>query len=133
MSQTALDKIKAIEEEAQKKIAALKQEAVTELVKKIAEAKSVLSALEEEYSSLTGKTLKGDKVPGTRRRLSPEEKAALAERVKEVVASHKDGVKLGKVVEELGESPNAVREAIKSLGKTVTTTGNKASTLYFAK
>lgn len=133
MLQTALDKIKAIEEEAQKKIAALKQEAVTELVKKIAEAKAVLSSLEAEYSSLTGKDLKGEKATGTRRRLSAEEKAALAERVKEAIKNHKDGVKLGKVVEELGESPNAVREAIKSLGKVVTTTGNKASTLYFAK
>lgn len=133
MSQTALEKIKAIEEEAAKKIAALKADAVSEVVKKISEAKAVLAALESEYSSLTGKDLKGEKVAGTRRRLSPEEKTALAETVKSILKSNKNGMKLGALVEQTGESPNAVRDAIKALGKNVTVTGNKASTLYFAK
>lgn len=130
MSQSALEKIKAIEEEAQKKIAALKSEAVSEIVRKIADAKETLAALEIEYASLTGKDLKGEPAGGKRRRLSADEKAALAENVKSTLGGAKSGLKLGDIVENLGHSPSAIRDAIASLGKAVTKTGNKASTRY---
>lgn len=132
MATTALDKIQAIQDEANKKIEALKAEAVTELVKKISGVKSELAALEAEYSSLTGKTLKGEKSGGTRKRLSAEEKAALVVTVGAIIKGAKEGISMGKIVEAAGESASAVRDAVKSL-KGVKTTGAKASTLYFLK
>ena len=75
MSLSALDKIKAIEEEAAQKIEALKQEAKTEIVKKLSDAKAAVAALEKEYEELTGKTVTGAKA--ARVRLSPEQINAL--------------------------------------------------------
>jgi len=58
----ALDKIKEIENKAAEEIKALRQSAVTELVKKIAEAKETLAALEKQYSELTGRDFTGAKI-----------------------------------------------------------------------
>ena len=134
------DKIKQIQDDAEAKILALKQEAASGIAKKLSEAKDRLKAaelevkqLQDEYALATGKTVKGEKVGGTRRRLKPEEKAALAEAVKATLKSFKDGAKLSDLVSASGESPSAVRESLKSLGKNVSKTGNKASTRYFAK
>lgn len=132
MSQTALDQIKQIQDEADKKIAALKAKAVSEVVQKIASAKAVLSALEEEYKSLTGKDLKGEKVQGKRRRLSAEEKAGLVETVRAILKGNKEGTKISAIVSQTGEPVSAVRIALASI-KEIRTTGNKASTLYFLK
>jgi predicted nucleic acid-binding Zn-ribbon protein len=132
MSQTALDQIKAIQEKADKEIAALKAKAVSEIVQKISAAKATLAALEEEYKELTGKDLKGEKVEGKRRRLSSEEKAALIETVKTILRGHKQGVKISAIVSQTGEPVSAVRGALASI-KEVKTTGSRASTLYFLK
>lgn len=132
MSQTALEKIKEIQEKADKEIASLKAKAVSEIVQKIAAAKATLAALEEEYKELTGKDLKGEKVEGKRRRLSSEEKAALVESVKAILKGNKEGVKISAIVSQTGEPISAVRTALASI-KEVKTTGNKASTLYFLK
>jgi len=131
MSQSALDKIKAIEEEAAKKIAALKQEAVSEIAKKLSEAKAVVAAIQKEYQELTGKTVTGAKV--SRVRLSPEQSKALVVTVEGIVkAAGKDGISMGDIAEKAGASDSAVRKAVKS-AKGIKTTGNKASTRYFAK
>jgi hypothetical protein len=130
MSLAALDKIKAIEEEAAKKIEALKQEAKTEIVKKLAEAKDVVAALEKEYEELTGKTVTGAK--STRIRLSPEQSAALVVKVESIIKSASNGISMGDVVEKAGASASAVRKAVKSL-KGIKMTGTKATTLYHAK
>lgn len=132
MSQTALSQIKAIQEKAEKEIAALKAKAVSELVQKISAAKATLSALEDEYKELTGKDLKGEKVEGKRRRLSSEEKAGLVETIKSILKGNREGVKMSAIVAQTGESVTAVRAAVASI-KEVKTTGNKASTLYFLK
>lgn len=132
MAQTALEKIAAIEAEAKTKIDALKAEATTELAKRIAGVKSELATLEAEYASLTGKTMKGEKAGGTRRRLSAEEKAALVATVSAIIKGAKEGIKMGDIVKQAGESDSAVRDAVKQV-KGIKTTGNKASTLYFAK
>lgn len=132
MATTALEKIQAIQDRANKEIEALKQEAVTELVKKISGVKSELATLEAEYATLTGKTLKGEKAGGTRRRLSKEEKEALVATVSAIIKGAKEGIKMGDIVKAAGESDSAVREAVKAV-KGIKTTGNKASTLYFAK
>ena len=130
MSLSALDKIKAIEEKAAKEIAALKAEAVSEVVKKLSEAKAVVAALENEYEELTGKTVTGVKSP--RVRLNPDQIAALAVKVEGIIKTAKDGISMGDVVEKAGASASAVRKAVKSL-KGIKTTGTKATTLYHAK
>ena len=129
MSLSALDKIKAIEEKAAQEIAALKAEAVSEVVKKLSEAKAVVAALEKEYEELTGKTVTGEKAP--RVRLSPEQIAALVVKVESIIKAA-DGISMGDVVEKAGASASAVRKAVKSL-KGIRTTGTKATTLYHAK
>jgi len=63
MATSALQKIKAIQEKAQKEIEAIKGEAVSEVVKRISEGKELLRSLEAEYTKLTGKTLKGERAP----------------------------------------------------------------------
>ena len=130
MSLSAIDKIKAIEEEAAQKIEALKQEAKTEIVKKLSDAKAAVAALEKEYEELTGKTVTGAKA--ARVRLSPEQSAALVTTVEAIIKAAKDGISMGDVVEQAGASPSAVRKAVKSI-KGIKTTGNKATTLYHAK
>ncbi len=136
MSQTALEKIQAIRENADKEIAALKAKAVSEVVQKIAETKAAyqhtLATLEDEYKKLTGKDLKGEKVEGKRRRLSSEEKVTLLETIKTILKSHKEGAKISLLVEQTCEPVSAVRAALASI-KEVKKTGNKASTLYFLK
>lgn len=132
MATSALEKIRAIEEEAANKIAALKSEAVSEVVKRISEAKAVLQELEAEYAALTGKNFKGEPAAGKRKRLSADEKTALIETVKAVLKGNKNGSKMSEIISGAGESASAVREALSKV-KGVTTTGNKASTLYFLK
>ena len=129
---TALQKIAAIEAEAKAKIDALKTEAQSELVKKMAAVKSELAALQAEYEALTGKPAKEGKAGGSRKRLSAEEKAALVLTVAEIIKAAKDGISMGDIVKGAGQSASAVREAVKQV-KGMKTTGNKASTLYFAK
>jgi hypothetical protein len=130
MSLSALDKIKEIEENAATQIASLKAQALSEIVKKLAEAKTAVAALEKEYEELTGKTVTGAKAP--RVRLSAEESAALVVKVGEIVKSAKDGISMGEIVEKAGASESAVRKAVKS-AKGIVSTGSKATTKYFAR
>lgn len=99
-------------------------------VKRLSEAKDLVADLENQYAELTGKTVKGEKAK--RIRLSSEQKAALAIRVGEIVKSAKDGISMGNIVKRAGAPDAAVRQAVK-LSKDITKTGEKASTLYFAK
>ena len=130
MSLSALDKIKAIEEKAAQEIAALKAEAVSEVVKKLSDAKAAVVALEKEYEELTGKTVTGAKA--ARVRLSPDQIAALVVKVESIIKAAKDGISMGDVVEKACASASAVRKAVKSI-KGIKTTGTKATTLYHAK
>jgi|GEM_PF-6805318 len=130
MSQSALDKIKAIEENAVKEIAALKAEAVSEVVKKISETKTLLANYQKEYEELTGKTVTGAKA--ARVRLSPEQSAALVTTVEAIIKSASGGISMGDIVGKAGASASAVRRAVKTL-KTIKTSGSKATTLYHVK
>jgi len=132
MSLSAIQKIAAIQDKANKEIEALKQEAISELVKKMAAVKGELAALQAEYESLTGKPAKEGKTGGNRKRLSADEKAALLLRVSEIIKNARDGISMGEIVKQAGESVSAVREAVKAV-KGVKQTGAKASTLYFLK
>jgi len=125
-----LDKIRAIEEEAKAKINSLRSEAVSELVKRIAETKTELATLESEYVRLTGRDLKGQKSEGVRKRLSSGEKATLVETVAAIIKSAKGGIGMGDIVKQAGESVSAVRSAVKQV-RGLKSTGVKGSTLYF--
>jgi hypothetical protein len=62
MATSALERIKAIREKAQKEVEAIKAEAVSELSKRIGEAREHLRSLEAEYAELTGKNVRGERV-----------------------------------------------------------------------
>ena len=132
MALPALEKIQAIQERANKEIEALKSEAVSEIAKKLSEAKSVVSDLERQYEELTGKTIKGEKSELSRKRLSKEQKSALVLAVTEIIKAAPGGISMGSIVKQTGESASAVRDSVSQVPG-LTKTGNKASTLYFAK
>jgi len=130
-----LERIAQLEQKHQEQIALIKGEAITELTKQLAEAKAVVANLTAQYEKLTGKKLTGDKAGGgkiTRKRLSTEEKTALVKLVAGIIKNAHDGVSMGNIVQQSGQSVSAVREAVKAV-KGVKKTGAKASTLYFVK
>ena len=92
----------------------------------------LLADLQRQYEELTGKTVKGEKSELSRKRLTKEEKSALVILVTEIIKSAKDGISMGSIVKRTGESASAVRDSVSQVPG-VTKTGNKASTLYFAK
>ena len=127
---SALEKIQAIQNRANREIESLKSEAVSDVVKRLSEAKSVVADLERQYEELTGKTVRGETAP--RKRLSKEQKDALVIRVGEIIQASKDGISMGDIVKRAGEAVSAVREAVQQV-KGLKKTGNKASTLYLHK
>jgi len=130
MSSSALQKIQEIQAKAEKEIAALKAEAVTDLAKRLSEAKEAVADLQRQYEELTGKTVTGEKaVSGTRKRLSAADKTALVERCAEIIKSA-DGIAMGDIVDRAGESVSAVRDAVSKVPG-LRKTGSKATTLYF--
>jgi len=129
MSST-LEKIQEIQAKAQKEIAALKAEAVTELAKRLSEAKAAVADLQRQYEELTGKTVTGEKAAsGTRKRLSAADKTALVASCADIIKSA-NGISMGDIVDKAGESVSAVRDAVSKVPG-VRKTGNKATTLYF--
>jgi len=62
MSLTALEKIKEIQSKAEQEIKDLKQQAVSEIARKLADAKSLIKDLEVQYADLTGKNVRGESV-----------------------------------------------------------------------
>ncbi len=131
IKQTTLDQIAAIEKEAAEKIDALRQSAVSELAKRLAEAKAVVKSLEAEYESITGKTIHGNKAGGTRRRLNKDEQAALEMNLRAILKSKSNGLKMSDLSKATGESVSAVKRALSRIP--YKTTGSKATTLYFSK
>ena len=130
MSLSLVEALKALDEEAETKKAALRQQYKTEIVKKLAAAKAVVADLEKQYEAATGKTVTGAKV--ARVRLSAEESAALVVKVEGIVKAATNGISMGEIVEKAGASESAVRKAVKN-AKGIKSTGSKASTKYFAK
>jgi hypothetical protein len=62
MAISALDRIKQIEEKAQKEIEAIKAEVVSEIAKRRSELLQELAAVDKQYQKLTGKTVRGERV-----------------------------------------------------------------------
>ena len=62
MALTALEKIQEIQARADQEIKELRQQAISEVVRKLSEAKALVKELEAQYTQLTGKNLKGESV-----------------------------------------------------------------------
>lgn len=73
MGLTALEKIQEIQARADQEIKELRQQAISEVVRRLSEAKALVQELEAQYTSLTGKNLKGETVE------APKAKSAKAE------------------------------------------------------
>lgn len=134
MSQSVIDKIQEIQRRAEEEIKAFRRQAVAEIVGRMSALKEELKALETQYAELTGKPVavaEASVAKATRKRLSGDEKAALVETLRAILARNPNGVSMGELVKEAGESVGAVRKAVASL-KTKTT-GAKATTRYFLK
>lgn len=134
MSQSVIKKIQEIQRRAEEEIRAFRRQAVAEIVGRITALKEELKTLETQYAELTGKPVAATEAPvakATRKRLSSGEKAALAEKLREILARNPTGVSMGELVKEAGESVGAVRKAV--AGLKTKTTGAKATTRYFLK
>lgn len=62
MGLTALEKIQEIQAKADQEIRELRQQAISEVVRRLSEAKALVKELENQYTQLTGKNLKGETV-----------------------------------------------------------------------
>ncbi len=134
MSLSVIEKIQEIQRKAEEEIKSFRRQAVAEIVHRMASLKEELKMLEGQYAGLTGRSLVEEEAPAVRanrRRLSNDEKAALVEKLREILAGNPTGVSMGELVKQTGESVGAVRKAVASL-KTKTT-GAKATTRYFLK
>jgi hypothetical protein len=72
MALTALEKIQEIQARADQEIRELRQQAISEVVRKLSEAKALVKELEAQYTQLTGKNLKGESVESARPARSPK-------------------------------------------------------------
>ena len=108
----------------------MKSEAVSDVVKRLSEAKSAVADLERQYEELTGKTVRGETAP--RKRLSKDQKDALVITVGEIIKVSKGGISMGDIVKQAGEPVSAVREAVHQV-QGLKKTGNKSTTLYLVK
>ena len=70
MALTALEKIQEIQSRAEQEIRELRQQAISEVVRKLSEAKALVIELEAQYIQLTGKNLKGEAVESGKPRSS---------------------------------------------------------------
>jgi len=145
MTLSTAEKIKAIQEKADLEIAALRQEAASELAKKLAEARDVVKKLEEEYESITGKPVRDNAASppqsheslGRARRLTVQETSELTAKITTIVKGCRTGVGIKEIKTHLQrEGIEAVKsqviKALKSIDG-LTSTGNRSSTRYFIK
>jgi hypothetical protein len=93
MAITALEKIKAIQEKAQKEIDAIKDEARSELSKRIGEAREHLRSLEAEYAELTGRSVRGERV---KKASASGPKAEISSEKLEELLKGKDGPRMNR-------------------------------------
>jgi transcriptional regulator with XRE-family HTH domain len=138
VSSPAIKRIAEIKSKADAEIAALRQEAISEIVKRLSEVKQEIRTLKGQYAQLTGKPLPGassssavNEDKPARKRLSPDEKEALVETVRGVLAANPNGISMGELVRNSGESIGAVREALSKVQ--TKTTGAKSGTRYFLR
>ena len=132
MSFESLSNIHEIPIQAHKEIEAQKAEAISAVTKKLSEAKAVVADLHRKYEELTGRPIREKKGSGSRVRLSSSEKAELVLKVTEIIKSAQKEISMGEIIKQAGASASATRDAVKKVHG-ITTTGTKATTLYFVK
>lgn len=86
MALTALERIQEIQAKADQEIKELKQQAVSEVVRRLADAKQLVKDLEAEYIALTGKNLKGETAT-SKNFVSPKNAFTTVERLKNVIST----------------------------------------------
>ena len=124
----ALEEMRKLELEYQERKRAIQGSVIQEIVRAIATKKQELAELESQYTSLTGKNLKGEKA-GVRRRLSSEDQQALKANVEAFLRSKPQGAKMKEIIASVGESSAAVRRAISQIAS-IRSEGAKAATVY---
>jgi len=127
MPLSALEKLAQLKAKYEADCVALKSEAISDVAKKLSEAKAVVADLENQYYDLTGKTVKGEK--GKRIRLTPEQKAELIGKVEQIIKSAKKPISMADIIKQAGASASAVRNAVVE-SKSIKKLGEKAGTLY---
>ena len=130
-NENAIDLIRAIQEEATKKIDALKADAVSELVAKIEVKKAELLVLTNDYEALTGIDITGKaKVGQKRQRMSDDERKTLFNIVLGVIEESKaEGVSMKTLLEKTGSKAFIIRPMLKDIPK-IKVTGERSSTVY---
>ena len=133
MATTANEKKFALKkqiEDLQKKMQELDQEAVHELKLKLADARKVVVALEDELAELTGKPSGETKVRRVRRPSITDE--ALKDQLLKVMANFgKEGMNAKQLAEKLHQDALRVRKFIASNPKTLKRTGSGPGTKFF--
>jgi uncharacterized coiled-coil protein SlyX len=118
-------------EELQSRLKELDQEAVQELRSKLAEARKVVTALEDELEALTGKTAE-PKVRVRRERRPSITDDALKDQLLKVMANFgQEGMNAKQLAEKLHQDPLRVRKFIKDNPKTLKRTGSGPGTKFF--
>ena len=133
MATTATEKKSALKkqiEDLQKKMQELDQESVHELKLKLADARKVVVALEDELAQLTGKPSGETKAKRIRRPSITDE--ALKDQLLKVMANFgKEGMNAKQLAEKLHQDALRVRKFIASNPKTLKRTGSGPGTKFF--
>ena len=114
----------------QKQMQDLDQEAVVELRAKLSDAKKVVSTLESELATLTGKPAGEPKAKRTRRPSITDD--ALKDQLLKVMANFgKEGMNAKQLAEKLHQDPIRVRKFITDNPKTLKRQGSGPETKFF--
>ena len=133
MVTTAIEKKSVLQKQIldlQKKMQELDQESVHELKLKLADARKVVVALEDELAQLTGRPVGETKVKRVRRPSITDE--ALKDQLLKVMATFgKEGMNAKQLAEKLHQDALRVRKFITANPKTLKRTGSGPGTKFF--
>ena len=134
MATTAKDKKHSLQQQIetlQKQMEALDQEAIHELKLKLSDARKLVSDLEDELASLTGKPASGEPKAKRIRRPSITDDA-LKDQILKVMANFgKEGMNAKQLAEKLNQDALRVRKFINTNPKTLTRQGSGPGTKFF--
>jgi len=131
-----LEAYRQLKERHAKELAEKKVAAESAAAKIISDLKDQLKAAIAVYEEVSGKTITGEKVGGTRIRLTETQKQELKDEVSKVVEKAGDGgIKSGDIKAKLTHCPSegAFASALKSLldEETISRSGERSKAVYF--
>ena len=133
MATTARDKKQSIQQQIealQKQMEALDQEAIHELKLKLSDARKLVSELEDELASLTGRPTAETKTKRVRRPSITDD--ALKDQILKVMAHHgQSGMNAKQLAEKLNQDALRVRKFINTNPKTLNRQGSGPGTKFF--